>query len=127
MRFALALAALLWAGSAEAQGVQSQLEALGLSVYTYEQMSVTATATLLSYKRSDENVVMVSVRPIDGDIIVTRNGQAPTASYGLRVYQFGVVLLSRAEALLFQAIRKGTTNVTCEVEYYAPNGTPGIP
>lgn len=127
MRVVLALAVLLWAAPAAAQGVQSQLEALGLSVYTYEQMTVTATATLLSYKRNDDNVVMVSVRPIDGDIIVTRNGQAPTASYGLRIYQYGVVLLSKTEALLFQALRKGTTDVTCEVEYYAPNGTTGIP
>lgn len=111
------------------QQVQSQLEAMGLSTYTNEQITLTASPqSLTSAKINDANVRFVTITAFGGPIRWTRTGQAPTSSYGNILLTNGVILLSQSEAVLFQAIKYDANSTTLAlVEYYAPQGTPSIP
>lgn len=115
--------------SAGAQSIQSQLEALGLGVYTYETITCGAVSGGLSAaKVGDTAVLAVFIQPKNGNIVVSRApGQTPTSTFGEDVDQKDTLILSVSEATNFLCIREGTTDVTVRVIYAAQKGTPGIP
>lgn len=98
--------------------VQSELQSLGLLANDYEDVSVGDSAAVLDSVKVEASVFVVVIAD-GGNIRWTRNGSAPSTTYGLIVINNGALYLSPSEASRLQMIRTDTTKtVVAHVEYY---------
>lgn len=88
----------------------------------YEAIDLGAVSTGLNATKAG-NCFRAVIKTDGGGMLRYRiddNGVAPTASEGTVMYDGEQLELSQADALLFRAIRVGTTNPQLRVIYLAP-------
>lgn len=120
------------------QQVQSELSAMGLTAYTYEDITVatstgtgafsTSTTTSTSFSTLTSTNLsapasFVALVADGGTVRFTRNNQVPGTNYGIPLLNQGVIQLTADEASNLMMVTTSTAGVVVHVEYYAPIGS----
>lgn len=105
--------------------VQSELQSLGLTPYTYEDVTVstsTSAPSSLTAANLAFPVTFLALVADGGTIRFTRNATAPGPGYGLILLNQGVIQMTNEEGLNLQMVTTSTA-CTAHVEYFKRFGT----